>query len=212
MGLSANEREKELSVVDKFIDSRSLDEVYENLALFSDKTNNYVETNWMPYVNEFIDNLKPEKLHLGVRTTNRAEGYFSKLKPFTGKKNKLVPLLSSVNDHIIRNRHKVEKDIKDNYFKMDNRTIIEPLKPLFNSVTNYAYEYMQLTYTASLDLAQVSFENENECSYCSSYLYIGLPFIHMFRYSTEINWISKFINNRWKLCNFLTCYEIEDFA
>jgi hypothetical protein len=70
----------------------------------NDKVKDYFETNWANIPGEFIQNMMPAKMNLGIRTTNRVESYWSHLKSYIKRKDNINSFIVHINKYINRDK------------------------------------------------------------------------------------------------------------
>eukprot|EP00477_Mikrocytos_mackini_P003322 GAHX01004193.1.p1 GENE.GAHX01004193.1~~GAHX01004193.1.p1 ORF type:complete len:217 (-),score=17.07 GAHX01004193.1:345-995(-) len=188
------ERDNELGILKKVLRCSNRGEIDVVLSKLRSSTRNYYNEHWKPIKDEFIDRSKPNKINLGLRTTNRVESYFSKLKKFANHRQSIEKCIYELTAWVEIHGSKVDHKINNAYMRVETKVGIIQFPNLKNELTNFGYEYFMLLYGASKCITRTKWENDNECLVCNDTWHIGLPCMHQMSNGLEENELLDEIN------------------
>ena len=103
-----------------------------------------MKKNWRHILHEFVDELIPVKIYLGIRTTCRCEIFFKHLKAFITKKNTFQGFLKDVSHFILKKRSDHGNEMKKTYLRIPNSLTINKLLISQSLLTSFAFDYINL--------------------------------------------------------------------
>ena len=86
----------EINKIRKIINANNIDEINLIVPTLHVLIRDYFIKNWSKILPQFVENLMPLK-KLGLRTSNRVESYFGKLKKFTNTRQKTTNFIDDLN-------------------------------------------------------------------------------------------------------------------
>lgn len=99
VNINSEERTRILEILQKMAYSRSEDayiDSYNKLKEFGGAVVRYFESNWHPIRSEWVEAYKKQTLNFGIRTNNRIESFFQKVKSLVTTRTSLKDLVEKL--------------------------------------------------------------------------------------------------------------------
>ena len=207
-GFSKKNKDIELAKIRKIVQCSSEEEVDKIVETLENKIKLYFLKNWRGILNEFVDELRPVKICLGIRTTCWCENFFKNLKAFITKNNSFEGFLIDIYDFIIKRRSDHGNEMKKIYLKVSNNLFTNKLSPARIFLTSFAFEYVTLILSESVNIIVPNGVNFIKCNFCDWDVKIGLPYLHQLSSFDDIKQIRNLVKRRWEKDNLFNCYGI----
>eukprot|EP00477_Mikrocytos_mackini_P001087 GAHX01001168.1.p1 GENE.GAHX01001168.1~~GAHX01001168.1.p1 ORF type:complete len:645 (+),score=93.39 GAHX01001168.1:44-1978(+) len=210
-GWSKEEKANKIGMLYRILVSKNQEEHDSLVQRLDPISKEYYLKNWEPCKHEFIEVFKPGKMHLGIRTTNRCESFFQKIKNYCKKKDILENFIMNINRYISKRRCENLYELQKIYIKREcnPKTILN--REIRKTATNYAFLYMNEMYLKAKTLDGSYIDSDYNCSRCLNYEKIGMPCLHQLANIEDPGILERFIKKRWTSSVLFAVYNISWF-